>query len=215
MKKRRVKTKPHFELENAVNGVVVGIDEAGCGPWAGPVVAAAAYINQAVVPPSELEAIHDSKLLKPQMREAIFLRIQNTPGIHYGVGEASVLEIDTVGLAAAVRLAMQRAVTQLNLPSLQHCLVDGIRSPQLPYPTTLVVKGDQKSMSIALASIVAKVWRDKIMTTLHESFPHYNWHRNAGYGTAQHSQAIGQHGITPHHRRSFAPIQKFLTQKNV
>jgi ribonuclease HII len=209
-----VKTKPHFELENALEGVVVGIDEVGCGPWAGPVVAAAAYINQAVIKPADLEAIHDSKLLKPHTREAIFLRIQNTPDIHYGVGEASVTEIDTLGLAAAVRLAMQRAVTCLNIPSLQHCLVDGIRSPQLPYPTTLVVKGDQQSISIALASIIAKVWRDKIMTALHESFPHYHWHRNAGYGTAHHSQAIEQHGITPHHRRSFAPIQKYLALKH-
>lgn len=199
--------KPSFEFEQYHSGIVAGIDEAGCGPWAGPVVAGACIFldkNQQV---SLLNLINDSKSLSKKKREMVFQQLIELPSHHfcYGVGLASVEEIDKMNIGQATRLAMQRAVASLPiLPTI--ALVDGIRKPTLSQQVATIVKGDQQSYSIAAASIIAKVTRDRLMDQLHLEFPQYGWRKNAGYGTAQHQAALQQFGITPHHRRSFAPI---------
>lgn len=210
------KPKPHLQLEQSFQGVVAGFDEAGCGPWAGPVVAAAAIIKPDQIPSDVLQMIHDSKQLTPSKREHLyscFLEI-GEQGILYGIGQASVLEIDTMNIANATKLAMHRAFEALPLKP-DVALVDGNRRPNLPCEICMVIKGDQTSISIAAASIFAKVTRDRIMADLDQEYPLYGWKKNAGYGTAVHQQALAQHGVTPHHRRTYAPIARFLSaQKN-
>jgi ribonuclease HII len=210
--KTKANTKTHFEFENQIQGTVIGIDEAGCGPWAGPVVAAAVYIDQNLANPQMLDALQDSKQLKTPKRRELFQKAKNDPGIIYGIGLSSREEIDAFGLGAALRDAIHRAVENLNLHHIDLCLMDGIRSPNLPYPTQLITKGDQQSKSIAMASIMAKVFRDDIMANLHEKFPQYGWNKNAGYGTAGHIKAIDTYGLT--HRQSFAPIKVFMAKQN-
>jgi ribonuclease HII len=197
-----------MQHETTLGGVVAGIDEAGRGPWAGPVVAAAVIFTDDCAIPG---GIHDSKVLTPQRRETVFETLMNGAGIHIGVGRAEPAEIDDLNILQATFLAMRRAVVAL--PVIPDCaLVDGNRPPPLACAVHTLVKGDAKSLSIAAASIVAKVTRDREMAALAETFPGYGWERNAGYGTAQHREAIGALGITPHHRKSFAPIRQFMTQ---
>lgn len=194
---------PNFSLERQAGGKVAGIDEAGRGPWAGPVVAAAAILDPATLPKPLLERLDDSKKLNPKIRETLFRELQGRAAI--GVGMADIGEIDTINILQATLLAMRRALD--NLPYRpDFALVDGNRAPDLPCPCQTVVKGDGRSLSIAAASIVAKVTRDRLMRRLAEEFPGYGWERNAGYGTAEHKAALERLGITPHHRRSFAPI---------
>lgn len=199
---------PDFSLERAAPATpVCGVDEAGRGPWAGPVVAAAV-----IFPGAAPEGLNDSKKLSAARREALLPLIFEAG--HVGVGEASVAEIDAMNILAASHLAMRRAVAALSVAP-AHALIDGNRLPgALPCPATAVVKGDGRSLSIAAASIVAKVTRDRIMRKLAEAHPEYGWERNAGYGVKAHAEALRRHGPTPHHRRSFAPIRKMLCEEN-
>jgi ribonuclease HII len=195
---------PHFAYETTLGGLVAGVDEAGRGPLAGSVVAAAVILHPERIP----EGIADSKKLSAAKREALFEAIQ-TQAIAYAIAEASVAEIDALNILQASLLAMQRAVMQLN-PAPHHALIDGNKLPQsLPCNATAIIKGDATSLSIAAASILAKVTRDRMMKQLAKEYPHYGWTENAGYPTAAHLAALAQHGITPHHRRSFAPVKKY------
>lgn len=183
---------------------IAGVDEAGRGPWAGPVVAAAVVLRKGSPP----AGVNDSKKLSRARREALFEIISATA--ETGVGIASVEEIDQLNILQASLLAMRRAV--LALPSWpDHALIDGRQIPTgLPCTAEAIVRGDARSLSIAAASIIAKVTRDRIMAELAETHPEYGWDRNAGYGVAAHREALLQHGVTPHHRRSFRPIHKML-----
>ena len=200
---------PDFSLERELGGSVAGIDEAGRGPWAGP-VHAAAVVFPAAGPSADLAArVADSKQLSRAQREAVFPQLLQAALI--GQGHASVAEIDALNILVATHLAMARAVNALaRLPDA--ALVDGNRAPALPCPVQCVVKGDAKCYSIAAASIVAKVTRDRYMTELAAHHPGYYWERNFGYGTELHRQALARFGVTPHHRRSFKPIRKLLEE---
>ncbi|MEM7172249.1 MAG: ribonuclease HII [Pseudomonadota bacterium] len=191
---------------------VVGIDEAGRGPWAGPVVAAALWLNPETTPTDLLSQLNDSKKLSALKREAIYTALTGHSWAVFGVGHASVAEIDCLNILQASLLAMSRAVT--NLPfTPQKALVDGNKLPRLLCPAESVIKGDSASFSIAGASIIAKVTRDRIMSELAQDHPEYAWEKNQGYGTAHHQEAIKQVGITPHHRRSFRPIRDTLASQ--
>lgn len=199
--------KPDFEFERAApSGPVCGVDEAGRGPWAGPVVAGAAILGPAAAP----EGLNDSKKLSETRREALFDAVAASPAVATGVGIASVEEIDRLNILNATWLAMSRAVAALpRAPG--YALIDGNRlPPNLPSPAEAVVKGDGRSLSIAAASIVAKVTRDRIMRELDREWPEYRWAANKGYGVAAHAEALRLYGVTPHHRRSFRPIHNML-----
>lgn len=195
---------PDFALEARYSGkIIAGVDEAGCGPWAGPVVAAAVILNPENFP----EGLNDSKKLSAKKREALFQPIKEMAQV--GVGIVDVHEIDEINILQAAKAAMQRAVADLPIAP-EVALIDGNRPVKLPCETQLVVKGDSLSLSIAAASIIAKVTRDRMMQQLAAEFPHYGWEKNAGYGTAQHQAGLAIYGVTKHHRKSFAPIRKLL-----
>ena len=202
---------PDFSLEaeaGAPERLVAGIDEAGRGPLAGPVISAAVILPADGLP-AELEAaIDDSKALTARKREAALPAILEHCGV--GIGTADVAEIDRLNVLQATFLSMCRAVE--NLPNAPvFALVDGNRLPRdLPCAARAIVKGDSRSLSIAAASIVAKVTRDRIMADLSARHPGYGWDRNAGYGTAEHLAALCSLGVSPHHRRSFAPVSERL-----
>ncbi len=196
-----------FEIEDEFDGqgLIAGVDEAGRGPWAGPVVAAAVILDRATMP----EGLRDSKKLSEKRREELAVALAKTA--HIGVGVAEVEEIDRLNIARAAMLAMARAVQALPVrPAI--AIVDGNLKPDLSMPTHLVIKGDAKSFSIAAASIIAKVTRDKMMRELALAHPHYQWERNKGYGVPAHRAGLEAHGITEHHRRSFAPVRVILEQ---
>ncbi len=198
-----------FEYEAIGEGLspVCGVDEAGRGPWAGPVVAGAAILDPETLPEDLRLGLDDSKKLKVDKREALFDRLKDHAIIAIGI--ASVEEIDRLNILQATMLAMTRALENLAVkPGM--VLVDGNRLPSLPCPGISIVKGDGRSLSIAAASIVAKVTRDAIMAELAISHPGYGWQHNAGYGTKKHQQGLAEFGITEHHRRSFAPIRRLL-----
>ena len=198
---------PDFSFEKATGGLVAGIDEAGRGPWAGPVVAGAAILDRTGLSGVLRRGLDDSKKLKRRRREELFEALEAEARI--GIGAAEVAEIDSLNILRASLLAMARAVGDLGVvPEL--ALVDGNQQPNLPCPVVCVVKGDGRSLSIAAASIAAKVTRDRIMADLARAHPGYGWERNSGYGTAEHQAALGRLGVTPHHRRSFAPVIKVL-----
>ena len=199
--------RPDLSLEHAVGGLVAGVDEAGRGPWAGPVVAAAVVFDEGG-PPAPLRAgIDDSKRCSPARRTALYPAIVACASA--AVGTASVAEIDGTDILRASLLAMRRAVARLDrAPTL--ALVDGNLAPNLPCPVRTVVGGDRRSLSIAAASIIAKVTRDRLMTRLSGRYPAYGWDCNAGYGTPAHRLALTRHGPTPHHRRSFRPVRRLL-----
>ncbi|MXU64848.1 ribonuclease HII [Oceanomicrobium pacificus] len=183
---------------------VCGIDEAGRGPWAGPVTAGAVILDLDRLP----AGLNDSKKLSPARREALFDEIRATAIC--GIGAASVEEIDRLNILQATYLAMRRAVAALPVTP-RFALVDGNRMPpDLPCPGLPVVKGDARSLSIAAASILAKVSRDRAMAELSQQHPQYGWERNAGYGVKAHQEALKIYGVTPHHRRSFKPIHNML-----
>ena len=203
---------PDLRLEAEAGGVVAGIDEAGRGPWAGPVVAAAVVLDAAALAPELADAIDDSKKLTPAHRRAVAAGLAGAARI--GIGAASVAEIASCNILGATLVAMGRAVAALEVvPDL--ALVDGNRLPRLPCPAQAVVKGDSLSLSIAAASIMAKVTRDRIMAALARHYPGFGWERNAGYGTAEHRAGLAEHGITPHHRLNFAPIRRMLAPQDV
>ena len=197
---------PDLEFERLHEGPderVAGVDEVGRGPWAGPVVAAAVILDLDAIPPG----IDDSKRLTRARHEALFEALRGSATI--GIGEAGVDEIERLNILAAAMLAMGRAVEDLGVVP-GHALIDGNRMPDLPCPATTLIGGDQRSLSIAAASIVAKVTRDRIMARLALDYPGYGWERNAGYGTAEHRGALDRLGVTTHHRRRFKPIAKLL-----
>lgn len=201
---------PDFKIEHRwlsmdpENRFVAGVDEVGRGPWAGPVTAAAVILDPKAIP----EGLNDSKKLTARKRDVLFDVILKTAEV--GVGHASVEEIDQINILNATYLAMRRAIQTLP-QSPGHLLIDGNRlPPDLPCGAETLVKGDSRSCSIAAASIVAKVTRDRMMVALSQQFPGYGWETNAGYGTKQHIDALNTLGVTPHHRRSFKPIHNIL-----
>ena len=198
---------PDFALERAAGGLVAGIDEAGRGPWAGPVVAAAVILDAAALPSSLADGLDDSKTLSPATRRALYADLAACAEI--GVGAAGIREIEERNILGATFAAMARALAALpRRPAA--ALVDGNRAPDLPCRVEAVVRGDSRSLSIAAASIVAKVTRDGIMARLSARYPEFGWERNAGYGTAEHKRALERLGPSPHHRRGFAPVRRML-----
>lgn len=196
---------PTADLEHRLeaNGYrdVAGIDEAGRGPLAGPVCAAAVRLRTCRVP----SGLNDSKVLRRSERNRLFDELARCASI--AVGWASVEEIDRLNILAATMLAMRRAAHGL-AHIVDYFLVDGNQLPSgLPAPAEAITAGDRRSLSVAAASIVAKVSRDRVMTRLAVQFPHYGWERNSGYGTPQHRKALQEIGVSPHHRRSFAPVR--------
>lgn len=186
---------------------VCGVDEVGRGPLAGPVVAAAVILDPDRMP----KGLNDSKKLSEKKREALFDQIHDC-AVAVSIAEASVAEIDDINILQASMLAMRRAVEGLpHAP--KAALVDGNRAPGLLIPTRTIIKGDARSLSIAAASIVAKVFRDRMMKKLAEEHPEYGWASNAGYGVAKHLAALRLVGVTPHHRKSFAPIRQILNEE--
>lgn len=197
---------PTYDLEDQFPGVVAGVDEAGRGPWAGPVVAAAVVLDRASAP----EGLRDSKTLTEKRRRALAAGLWKSARI--GVGVASVDEIDQMNILRASLLAMARAVANLPVrPAI--ALVDGNIKPTLNCRAYTVIGGDAKSMSIAAASIIAKTTRDRMMTELSRDFPKYAWGSNKGYAAPAHRDALLKFGVTPHHRRSFAPIHNMLYEE--
>ena len=184
--------------------MVAGVDEAGRGPLAGPVVAGAVVLKLGQIP----IGLDDSKKLGMRARERLFDEIMEIAEV--GVGIASVAEIDELNILYASHLAMERAVADLAVVA-DHALIDGNMVPKgLSCPATALVKGDGRSLSIAAASIIAKVTRDRIMVDLAQQFPGYGWERNAGYPTKAHREALSDLGVTPYHRRSFKPVHNML-----
>ncbi|HVJ41688.1 MAG TPA: ribonuclease HII [Dongiaceae bacterium] len=199
-----------FGLQPHLDGgrIVCGIDEVGRGPLAGPVVACAVIIDPAKLDPDLAGRIDDSKKLPIKTRQALHDAL--CAAVTYGVGQASVAEIDEINILQATFLAMRRAVRKL--PVKPHiALVDGNRPPKLSCKTECLIGGDALSLSIAAASIIAKVVRDKIMWELAKRHTVYGWETNVGYGTEEHLAAIAAHGVTRHHRKSFRPVSQSLS----
>ena len=202
---------PDFSRESALlaEGAlrVAGLDEVGRGPLAGPVTAAAVVLDRRRIP----EGLDDSKVLDPAVREALAVEILACASV--AIVHVDVEEIDRLNILHAALLAMRRAVTALGIVPC-HALVDGDRCPDgLPCPATPVVGGDGLCLSIAAASIVAKVARDRLMVELAQQHPGYGWETNAGYATKMHLSALQDLGPSPHHRRSFAPVRNILWQE--
>ena len=185
-------------------GLDCGVDEAGRGPWAGPVVAAAVILPKNFI----TDKINDSKKLSKKNRDILYENI--TKNADFGLGFATVTEIDKLNILQASLLAMKRAVGNLNKVPVK-ALIDGNTiPPNLPCVSECIVKGDTKVVSIAAASIIAKVVRDRFMTKLAQLHPGYGWERNFGYGVKEHQEALKTLGVTSEHRRSFKPIHKML-----
>jgi len=188
---------------------IAGIDEAGRGALAGPVVAAAVILPLNNQIETLLLGVNDSKQLSAKKREALFDLILEH-ALAYGIGQQPAVIIDEIGILPANKLAMQTAVSQLN-PTPEFLLIDGrIRLPQLNIPQQAIVRGDSHSLSIAAASILAKVTRDRLMVELDSQYPHYGFAQHKGYGTELHRAALARHGPCPQHRHSFAPIRQPL-----
>lgn len=186
-------------------GLVCGVDEAGRGPLAGPVVAAAVILD----PARPIAGLNDSKKLSAKKRTALAGLIRER-ALAWAVAEASVEEIDQLNILHASMLAMQRAVAALQVTP-ERALIDGNRCPSLAMPAEAVVQGDAKVAAIAAASILAKTVRDEGMLVLHAQYPHYGFDRHMGYPTAAHCAALAAHGVSPVHRRSFAPVARQLS----
>ncbi len=190
---------------------VAGVDEAGRGPLAGPVVAAAvvfvpAYAEVAVT--GDLAGLTDSKKLTRSQRELFFDRLQEEPRATCGVGIADVAEIDSMNILRATHLAMSRAIAKVGGAAVEHILVDGLAVEGLPCASTPIVKGDSRSLSIAAASIIAKVTRDRMLEELDRTYPEYGFAKHKGYGTQAHILALLEHGPSPVHRSSFRPVRE-------
>ena len=197
---------PNFLIEEDFgwpNKLIAGIDEAGRGPWAGPVVSAAVVLNKKNIPID----LNDSKKISEKKRQSLYSSIYNSHFV--GVGISSIEEIDSLNILQATFLSMKRALNNLDC-SVDVILVDGNIDPGFDYKTECIVKGDSISFSIAAASIVAKVTRDNLMSKIHREFPNYNWKRNKGYGTREHRNALDMYGPCKYHRKSFSPINKML-----
>ena len=190
-------------LEGYKGIAVAGVDEAGRGPLAGNVVAAAVIFY-----PDSVPEVNDSKALSAKRRTALFEIIQQSARA-YGIAEASVAEIDQLNILQASMLAMQRAIAALG-GLVELALIDGNRAPKLAIPAQAIIKGDQKIAEIAAASILAKVTRDQQMIKAAEVYPQYGFEQHKGYGTKHHMEALMQHGPTPLHRQTFAPVRRAL-----
>jgi ribonuclease HII len=206
---------PDFSLEESLglstSAVIVGVDEVGRGPLAGPVTAAAVVVDRQKITLDLLTKIDDSKKISQKKHATISKQIESIAII--GIGWASSGEIDQLNILEATMLAMQRAISSLRkqiISDPDYILIDGNKVPRLDFPSKAIVRGDEKSLSIAAASIVAKSKRDAFMTSLSKLYPGYGWEKNAGYGTREHLAAIEREGITVHHRRSFKPIANYL-----
>ncbi len=224
---------PDFALEAALSArlgkqvLVIGLDEAGRGPWAGPVMAAAAWLDPERCPAALRRGLDDSKRLSPARRAELFELLEDSAArgtAALGLGEAGVAEIDEINILQASLRAMTRAAADLAAGlaarparlggrAPEAALVDGNRLPNLPCPAQAVIGGDGLSLSIAAASILAKVTRDRRMAVLAEAHPGYGWDRNQGYGTAEQRAALARLGVTPEHRRSFRPIREALNTR--
>ena len=206
---------PDFSIEESLGlstrAVIVGVDEVGRGPLAGPVTAAAVFVDRQKITSDLLTKIDDSKKIPQKQRATLSKQIEGIAII--GIGWASSSEIDQLNILEATMLAMQRAIFSLRKQIIldpDYILIDGNKVPRLDFPSKAIVRGDEKSISIAAASIVAKSKRDAFMTSLSKLYPYYGWEKNAGYGTREHLAAIEREGITVHHRRSFKPIANYL-----
>jgi len=202
-----MKNIPTFNIENNFDfKVIAGIDEAGRGPLCGPVFAACVVIADKTIFPKN---INDSKQLTEKQRKDIFgeiLELEHKNKIFFGIGRAEVEEIEAINIRNATKIAMERAYYQMLEKygiNVDLVLVDGNFIPELNTKAEYVIKGDQKSISIATASIIAKVSRDTLLIELDEQYPEYNWKQNKGYGTKEHIEAIKKYGICPFHRKSF------------
>ncbi len=200
---------PDLSLEKSLPGRIAGVDEAGRGPWAGPVVAAAVILPEDL-PLSLVNGLDDSKRLSAKAREYLFMILMQHADV--GLGASSVSEITQYNILGATHRAMTRALEGLSDPP-DVALIDGNSLPKsLPCPAQAIVGGDAQSLSIAGASIVAKVTRDRIMSRLARRYPDFGWESNAGYGTPQHRAGLTSAGVSPHHRRSFAPIARLISE---
>jgi len=195
-------------LSEAHGGPVAGVDEAGRGPWAGPVVAAAVILEPGAAP----DGLADSKALSARRRDGLFDAICATAA--FAIADAEVAEIDRLNILRATDLAMARALAALPVAPAA-ALIDGRRVPPgLGCPGEALVRGDALALSVAAASILAKVTRDRLMRGLAETHPGYGWERNMGYGTAEHKAALLRLGVSPEHRRSFRPVHNILYQES-
>ena len=199
---------PNFKIEQDLirNGcsIIAGVDEVGRGPLAGPVTAAAVILDPLNIP----DNLNDSKILSSKKREKLFEQLKSSSA--FAVAHVSPEEIDKLNILQASLLAMVNAVSNLKVKP-NHVLIDGNKVPdKLIGRATAIVKGDRKVLSIAAASIIAKVTRDKLMHDLASEFPVYGWAKNSGYPTKCHMNAIVKYGVTPHHRRSFKPVHNIL-----
>ena len=194
-----------YEKYQAGFRFVVGIDEVGRGPLAGPVVAAAVGFPQGV----EIPPVNDSKKLSEEKREALDAAIRAVPGVRIAIAEIPVEVIDQINILRATHKAMKEAAEAI--PEADYILVDGLPVPGLPRDSCNIVKGDAKSASIAAASIVAKVYRDRLMVELDKLYPGYGLAENKGYGTAEHLRALKELGVSAIHRKSFAPVRDVIT----
>ena len=203
--------------EDKCSGLIAGVDEAGRGPWVGPVVAGAVVFFNRKINPVLLNSLDDSKKLSAKKREELYKLIQTEEiagNLSYGIGEATAAEIDEINILQATFLAMRRAMAALKCkPNM--ALVDGNRTPVgFVCPCKTIVKGDAKSFSVAAASVMAKVYRDRLMAELAQKYPWYGFEKNAGYGTKAHIDGLKQYGITPEHRKSYRPIAEIIAAES-
>lgn len=204
------RTTPDFRFEDAARSRgylrIAGLDEVGRGPLAGPVTAAAVILDPAHIP----EGLNDSKQLTAHQRDRLYDELLEVADV--SIADASVAEIEEHNILRASHIAMVRALAGLKRPA-DFALIDGSMLPRgMNLPAETIVKGDARSLSIAAASIVAKVWRDRLMVDLAQQHPGYGWETNAGYPTPAHKAGLKRHGVTPHHRRTFAPVHNMLWQ---
>jgi ribonuclease HII len=209
---KTVRQFPDFSIENEIaNGarlLIAGVDEVGRGTLAGPVVAGAAILP-GPVPAEYVRIVNDSKVLTAAQRQRAFDWLIGWC-IGYGVGACTADEIDSIGIVPATRLAMSRAIAELD-PQPDHLLIDAVELHSVPVPQTSIVRADSRSQSVAAASIIAKVTRDRLMATIFESdYPGYGFAEHKGYGTTMHMAALKELGVSPIHRRSFKPVSDIL-----
>ena len=204
---------PDFEIEKSLGGTVIGVDEVGRGPLAGPVVSCACTYKNYEIDKKFIDKIDDSKKISYKNRIKIFKIIQNLKDnkeINYSLGFATVEEIDSHNILEATKLSMIRAINKLNFKK-GNIIFDGKMKLNIKnFISKDIVKGDNKSISIATSSIIAKIHRDRYMRFLSLKFPNYNWEQNAGYGTKRHIDEIYKNGITDYHRKSFEPIKTLI-----
>ncbi|MHB8133955.1 MAG: ribonuclease HII [Anaerolineaceae bacterium] len=211
--KFEIPPSPNLDFENALcikrTIPIAGLDEAGRGAWAGPVYAAAVILHVDTQIQNQLQGVRDSKQMSAKQRDYWAEKIKNL-ALAWGIGSADHIEIDQIGIIASTRLAMSRAIDQLTSTP-QHLLIDALRLPAMSIEQTAIIKGDQRSLSIAAASILAKTARDAWMRTIAEQHPDYGFAQHKGYGTRLHQAKLIELGPSPIHRTSFRPIKAIIT----